>query len=179
MQTAPYVRFYGFDNFCTLSLQDVSCDAALDSRARPARSCSSISSQLCARLWKRNMSPQTRHSDPKWLHRLPCRHTGVPLPASGSCLPFTLPPSLPSVGAQPALLLGEASELSPGSGSIRSAFPHPTKSLVTCEPQGPHCPLPPSLLIPLPILQAPRPRCLCPEGTSGGGKPGPALPKHA
>ena len=119
MQTAPH----GFDNFCTPSLQDGSCDAMTDGRARPAGNCGSISSQLCARLWKRNVSPQTRHSDPDLQYPLPCRHTAVS-PASRQLLPSLLAaPSLPSARAQPALLLGKASELSPGSGSIPSAFP--------------------------------------------------------
>lgn len=48
---------------------------------------------------------------------------GFPLPANSSCLLLLLSPSPPSPGAEPALLLGEASELSPGSGSIPAAFP--------------------------------------------------------
>lgn len=109
MQTAPH----GFDNFCTPSLQDVPHNAVMDGRAQPAGSCSSsITSQLCSRLWKRNVSPQTKHSAPDQLHTLPCRHTGSP------CQPAA--PAFPSCCPQPAISGGSAH---PSAGRSLRAVP--------------------------------------------------------
>lgn len=161
MQTAPH----GFDNFCTPSLQDISYDAVRQSTAS-------------WELWQQHHLPallktveEKREPTDQALSPKPAAHTSlrahrVP-PASQQLLPsLHAVPSLSSAGAQPTLLQGEASDLSLRTSSIPTAFLCPIESLVTHEPQGPNCPLPPSLLILFPILQAPCPRCLCPEGTN-------------
>lgn len=171
MKTAPH----GFGNFSTLSLQDILCDAMIDGIAGPSGSCSSISSQLCARLWRRNMRPETRRLHSEQLHPLPCRHTRVPS-ASRWLLPS---PPVP----KPTITGGSAH---PAAGRSLRNVPwvrlHPC-----CLP-----PVPPShsspvgcrdpTALPPVLVHATRPMSplSLPRGDqlfARSGKPGPGLPK--